>query len=86
MDIMRSGIILIVYLFGITTLYLFLSSPFDDMVSNFENINQSASDTYVEETSSIVRIVFDMMFAGFAIVPIVWFIIEVFKREPDWRF
>ena len=85
-DIVRSGGILIIYLFIITILYIFLSSPFDDIMTDFEDINSTASDSQVESASSLGRTVFNMIFAGLGIVPIAWFIVEVFKTEPDWRY
>jgi len=85
-DPIRSGIILIVYLFIIIALYIFISSPFDDMVTSFEDIDSTASDGYIETNTAIARTVFNMIFAGLAIVPIAWFIVEVFKTEPDWRY
>jgi hypothetical protein len=30
--------------------------------------------------------VFNMIFAGLGIVPMLWFIVMVFKTEPDWRY
>lgn len=86
MDIVRTGIIMLVYVAVIFILYIILSSPFDQVVSSFENINSSASDTYVDSSSGIARTVFDMTFAGLIIVPIIWFIAWIFRREPDWRY
>ena len=85
-DIMRSGIILIVYLFIIITLYLFLSSPFDDLMTSFEDLDLEASDTHIETSSLLGRTVFNIIFAGLALAPIIWFIVEIFKTEPDWRY
>lgn len=85
-DIIRNGVILIVYLFIIITLYIFLSGPFDDITTSFENINLTASDSHIESSAATIRTVFNMVFGGLAIVPIVWFIVWCFHREPDWRF
>jgi len=86
MDIVRSGIIMAVYLFIIIALYIFLSSPFDSMMTSFEDIDGAASDTHVEAASVTGRVVFNMIFAGLAIVPMLWFIVMVFSTEPDWRY
>jgi hypothetical protein len=85
-DIVRSGTILIVYLFIIIALYIFISGPFDTLVTTFEGLNMTASDTYVEASSSLGRTVFDLIFAGLAVVPIAWFIVDIFRTEPDWRY
>lgn len=86
MDIVRSGIIMAVYLFVIIALYIFLSSPFDTMMTSFEDIDGSASDSHVEASSAVGRVVFNMIFAGLGIVPMLWFVVMVFKTEPDWRY
>lgn len=86
MDIVRNGIIMTVYLFVIIALFIFLSSPFDDLMDTFEDIDSSASDARVESASSYGRTVFNMVFAGLAIVPMLWFMVWVFRTEPDWRY
>ena len=63
-----------------------LSSPFDDMMSGLEDLNMTASDAKVEDASGWGRTVFDMIFAGFVLVPIIWFVVWVFHREPDWGY
>ena len=85
MNIPRAGVILIVYLFVLITIYIFLSSPFDDFVTSFEDLNLSASDSHIESNTGIGRTVFNMIFAILGLVPIVWFIFWCFSREPDWR-
>jgi len=60
--------------------------PLDDIVTSFENINATASDAHIESASSYGRTVFNMIFAGLAIVPMLWFIVWVFHREPDWGY
>ena len=86
MDIVRTGIIMMVYVAVIFILYILLSSPFNEVVMSFENINGTASDAHVDASGSIARTVFDMTFAGLIIVPIIWFIAWIFRREPDWRY
>jgi len=86
MDIVRGGVIMAAYVFLVVLLYLFLSSPFDDMMTGFENINLTNSDNEVENASGYGRTVFDMIFGGLVLVPILWFIVNVFIREPDWRY
>ena len=85
MNILRAGVILMVYLFVIITIYIFLSSPVDDIMSTFEDINLTASDSHIESNAGIGRTVFDMIFAVLGLVPVVWFVFWCFSREPDWR-
>jgi hypothetical protein len=86
MDVMKRGVILGVYCFVIIIAYVFISGPFEDFMSSFENINASASDSYVEDSVSYGRLVFDMSFAILLMGPVVWFIFDSLKREPDWRY
>jgi len=86
MSVIRNGVILLVYLVIIICLYLFLSSPFDTLMSNFDDIDSTLSDSHIEAGTSLNRTVFDMMFAGLILVPIIWFVLWCFSREPDWRY
>ena len=86
MDIVRAGVILIVYVFVIITFYIFISGAFDTIVTGFEDINSTASDVRVENSATEIRTVFDLMIAGFVIVPVIWFVYWAFSREPDWRY
>lgn len=83
--IIRNGIILLVYLVIIIALYLFLSEPYDNIMTSMENINGS-TDSQVEAGATVNRIVFDMMFAILGAVPIIWFIVWSMSREPDWGY
>jgi len=85
LNIVRSGAIMAIYVFVVIILYMVLSSPFEDIMGSYDNINSTASDSHIEHGSSISRTVFDMIFAGLVIVPLVWFAFMCFYREPDWR-
>ena len=81
-DIIRNGVIMLVIEFIILMCYIVISSPFDDMMTSFENINGS-TDAEVETGTTNSRNMFNMMFAGFALIPPIWFMLWVFIREPD---
>jgi len=85
-NIVVGGVILVVYLFVVIGAYVFISGPFDDVMDTMENVNSTASDSYVESSSGTLRTVFDLVFAGLALVPVVWFVYWAFSREPDWRY
>jgi len=74
-----------VYLFIVIVIYIVLSSPFDDIMTDFGDINATNSDTHVESGIALGRTVFDIIFALAGIIPIFWFMVKVFYREPDWR-
>lgn len=86
MDIVRNGVLLVVYLFVIVVLFIVISGVFEDIVVGVEDVNATASDARVEVHGGYIRTVFNMIFALFALVPIIWFIAWAFHREPDWRF
>jgi len=86
MDIARSGVIMCAYLFIVVVLYIVLSSPFDDMMTAFEDTNITGSDTQVDAAGALGRTVFDLFFGGLVFAPIIYFIVWVFRREPDWRY
>ena len=85
-DIVRGGIILIVYTFIMIIIYLVISGVFDDFVTSFEDVNLTNSDAEIEQSGGVLRTVFNMSFAGLVIIPALWFIYLAFYREPDRRF
>jgi len=85
LNLIRDGVIMAVYVFIVIAFYIVISSPFADIMSDFEGINGTGSDSHVERGVSSASIVFDMVFAAFVIIPLFWFMVRVFMREPDWR-
>lgn len=86
MDIVRSGIILIVYTFIMIVIFIVVSGMFEDFITDMESLDMSNSDAEVEQSGSTIRTVFNMSFAGLIIIPTLWFIYYAFYREPDRRF
>jgi len=84
--LIRDGIIMAVYLFIIITIYIVLSSPFDDFISEFEDVNLTASDAHIETGGGYSRTVFDMVFAGFGLAPLFWFAVRMLRRDPKWGY
>jgi len=82
MNIVINGALMAFYLFIIVTCYIFLSGPFNDMVSSFETSDVGSSGPKVDEASGIARTVFNMIFACLILAPIVWFIVWCFRKEP----
>ena len=81
-DIIRNGVIMLVIEFIILMAYVFISAPFDTMMTTFENVN-GTTDAEVEAGTTQNRIIFNIMFAGFALISPIWFMLWVFTREPD---
>jgi len=76
---------MVVYLFIVLVAYFTISSPFENLVSGFEGTDTLASDE-IEDNVSLYRSVFNMFFALLGLVPIIWFIVWIFHREPDWSY
>lgn len=83
---MKVGVVAIIYYFIIIVLYITLSSPFDDFMTSMEDLNLSASDSHIEDNSALGRTVFDMVFAGLALVPALWIAVYLLRREPHWGY
>lgn len=84
-NIVRDGVIMLVILSVIFILWLILSTPFNDIATAFEDVNMTNSDAKVEESSGWAKAVWDIFFAGLGAIPIIWFIMRMMQREPDWR-
>jgi hypothetical protein len=85
LNIVRNGVMMAVYVFIVVVLYIIISSPFNDIMSSYEDVNLTSSDAEVEQGASMGRTVFDIIFAMFILIPIIWFVFMCFYREPDWR-
>ena len=86
MEIMKVGVIAIIYYFIIIILYVTLSSPFDDMMTSFEDLDLTASDSHIETNTALGRTVWDICFAGLALVPALWMAVYLLRREPHWGY
>ena len=85
-NIIQDGIIMIAVLSVIIICWLVLSTPFEDVISSFEDVNSTASDSEVEDAAGDMRTVWNLFFGGLAMIPIVWFVVRVFQRDPEWRY
>ena len=84
-SIIIRGVLLIVYMFIVVMAYFVLSTPFEMIVTDMENINASG-DAQIESTGGLIRTAFDMAFALAGIIPSFWFIAWCFSREPQWGY
>ena len=85
-EIIRGGVIALVLTFVVITLYLFLSTPFDSIYSEVEDLNMTNSDTHVDNVAGLGRTIFDMIFVIAGATPWVWLIYLLQSREPEWRY
>jgi len=85
MDIIKDGLVMIVSLFIIGLLFVFTSTPFSVVMTELMDADAS-SDAETQNTMSYVQTVYTIMFGILACVPVFWFVIRVFQREPDWGY
>jgi len=85
-NIIRDGIILMVYEFTIVILYIVLSDPIASVLSAIANAAIASGVTQITSYYNEIKTVFTIVFAGLGLIPIVWFIFRMFSREPDWGY
>lgn len=85
MDIIRDGIIMAIYLFIMILLYIFTSMPFTEIMTNLIVLD-AADHVVTQNVMNTVQLIYFMMFVMLAGIPLIWFIMRVFQREPDWGY
>lgn len=85
-NIIQDGVIMLIVLAVIFICWLVLSTPFETVISSFEDVDMANSDAKVEDATGWMRTAWHMIFAGLGAVPIIWFIFRMFQREPEWRY
>jgi len=86
MNIIKAGVIMMVYFFTLFVAYMVISTPFENMVSGFENTNTTLADAQVDAQAGYGRTAFKIAFGLAALIPFMWFLFWIFHREPDWRY
>lgn len=82
-DIIRDGIVLAVYLFIVCSIYIFISDPVTQINTDLSGLDV-ASDSDTQNTYNMIGIVFNFMFIMLTGVPLFWFIMRIFQRDPEW--
>lgn len=85
MNIIRDGIVLAVYLFIICSLYIFTSQPFHEITSTLSGLSVSA-DKETQDTITMADTVYAIIFVLLGGIPLLWFIMRVFQRDPTWGY
>ena len=75
-----------VYFFILFISYMIISTPFEEVISGFDEADAGVASDEIDTQVSNSRTAFNMAFGLAAIVPGIWFIVWVFHREPDWRY
>jgi len=82
-DIIRDGVFLAVYLFIICSIYIFISDPVTQINTDLSGLDVAA-DADTQNTYNMIGLVFNFMFIMLVGIPIFWFIMRVFQRDPEW--
>ncbi len=88
-SIIFRGIALVAWTFLIIILYLFLSTPFVMTVNDLNNSTTGMStntQNVMRFHQGYVKNIFNLAFALAIFIPIIIFMVWVFRREPDWRY
>jgi len=86
MRIIMAGVILIVYMFIIVVGYFVVSPIYSEFMDVMEGMDAGEASDEIAQHASTYRSFFDWAFALMAVIPSIWFIVWVFRREPDWRY
>ena len=84
MNIVLKGVMLVFWMFVLIVIYIVTSSPFESMVAGIES--SGTSIVQVASTGAVIRVVYNLCFAIAGLIPIIWFVADVFRSEPDWSF
>lgn len=83
-NIVHAGLVFIVYLFVAILVYYLLSSPVDTLLNMFLNSSVGTSAEIAMSTNiPLIKTALNIAFALGIAFPIVWFIMWVFSKEPD---
>ena len=86
MDIIRSGVVLVVYTFIVIVVYFLAASPFNAIFDGFDDADIGDATSHLDSYVPYVKFIFQMMFACAVSVIPTWFVFKVLEREPQWIF
>jgi hypothetical protein len=85
-EVVGDGIILLVYEFILIIIYIVLSDPVAIIINSIANAGTSMGVTQMTFYQQLINHTFDLVIVLAAFVPIVWFIVRMWSREPDWGY
>ena len=87
-NIVKITVIFLIYAFMVTICYFILSTPVDMIIDGFEGID-AGDETATGKLAQFIplyRDVLTIFWALFVALPITWFIMKIFSREPAWYY
>jgi len=85
-DIIRDGIILIVYEFIIIISFIVVSSPLSITIASIVDAGTASGVSQLSYYEGYVNNVFSICMALLALFPVIWFLFRIFSREPNWGY
>jgi len=85
-NIIRDGVILIVYEFIIIFTYIIISTPVATTIASLATAGTASGVTQMAFYKGLVDAVFSICIGLLALVPVIWFMFRVYQREPDWGY
>lgn len=86
MDIIRSGAVLLVLEAALVITFLVISTPVSTTISAIATAGLSVGVTQMTYYKNLVNQVMGICFILAALAPVIWFLLEVWRREPDWGY
>ena len=85
-DIIRDGVILAVSEFSILLMYIVLSSPVATLIAALVDAGTASGVTQMTYYHGLITNVLTICFILLAFVPLIWFVLRMMSREPDWGY
>lgn len=85
-EVIRDGVILIVYEFIIVFIYIIISTPVALTLTSIASAGTAMGVTQMAALESEIEAVFSICIGLLALVPVIWFVFRVYQREPDWGY
>jgi len=81
-SIVKIVMIFIIYSFIVTTSYFLMSTPVELLFDGFDDADFGAAEDEKDTYMTGFRIAFTLAMAFFVSIPVTWFIMKIFSREP----
>ena len=85
-DVIHDGLVLVVSEFSIVLMYIVLSSPIATVIQTLVTAGTDQGVPNMTYYHNLVSTVLTICFILLALVPIIWFILRMMSREPDWGY
>lgn len=78
----KAGVVFLVALFTVVLLYFVLSGPVNALYDGFGGADWSGAESHKSSYMGLIRNTTTLFFSILLCIPVVWFFLWVFHREP----